>query len=58
MVPQIILMHRTKKSRGLSQGMLIIRQVSFTCLVAYVFIIGNYTLGISYAFSLIVNLYA
>ncbi len=58
MVPQIILMIRQKQSRGLSHGMLFIRQFSFTCLVAYVFIIQDYSLAYSYLFSLFVNLYA
>ncbi len=58
MVPQIILMYRKKESRGLSHGMLAIRQFSFTCLVVYVFIIGNNSLAYSYLLSLFVNFYA
>jgi len=58
MVPQIILMHRLKNSVGVSHGMLFIRQFSFTCLVLYVVLTHEWTLAISYSFSLFVNAYA
>ncbi|MAZ77672.1 MAG: hypothetical protein CMF39_03240 [Legionellaceae bacterium] len=58
MVPQIRLMHKLKSSRGLSHGVLAIRQFSFSCLVLYVLIVHEWTLAISYSFSLFVNAYA
>ena len=50
MVPQIRLMMKIKDSRGLSHGMLAIRQTSFSCLVLYVVLIHNWTLAASYGF--------
>lgn len=58
MVPQILLMRRHKSGAGIAHGMLAIRQFSFTCLVAYVMIIHEWTLAFSYSFSLFVNAYA
>lgn len=58
MVPQILLMKRIKDSRGIAHGMLAIRQFSFSCLVLYVVLIHEWTLAISYSFSLFINAYA
>ncbi len=58
MLPQIRLMYRLKNSTGISHGMLFIRQFSFSCLVLYVLLTKEWTLTISYGFSLFVNAYA
>ena len=57
MLPQIRLMRKLQNASGISHGMLAIRQFSFSCLVLYVFLTKEWTLAISYSFSLLVNAY-